>query len=376
MFSGKGSRISKQTLVCPNKRAGSLGVALVAALMWSGMAFARTPASISPPTSITPIYFPPGTSSYTFTTNLAPGVSQGYVFWVAAQQALFITKGGDASVEVLDPLGNVLATPTSQPGPWRAVATRNGNYTVVLYGQGPVTVSIYIPSTFFPQDYSMIVPYTKQWISFTPGASSYSFNRFFQQDQPLAFVLAISTGQQLTVSTQGSVTAAVLGWDYNLLQAASPQYGEWVYNIPLTGYYTLILSGTSLGWISIAIPPLGANPAPSGPTRIRLLPGNASLDVFANVQNGSPAPQYLLGINAGQTLSIATTGNVWNVQVLGPMDKPVRANPIPSFINRNGSLGFDIPETGDYQITVYGSGMIQVTFYIPPLWAPLWPLLW
>ena len=54
------------------------------------------------------------------------------------------------------------------------------------------------------------------------------------------------------------------------------------------------------------------------------------------------------------------------------MDKSVRSNPIPSFINPNGSLGFDIPETGDYQITVYGSGLIQITFYIPPLWVPLW----
>ena len=124
-----------------------LALTLVAALMWSGTAFAQTPASIPPPTSITPIIFSPGTSSYTFTTNLAPGVSQGYVFWVAAQQAIYITKGGDADVEVLDPLGNVLATPTVQPGPWGAIATRNGNYTVVLYGQGPVTVSIYIPST-------------------------------------------------------------------------------------------------------------------------------------------------------------------------------------------------------------------------------------
>jgi hypothetical protein len=266
--------------------------------------------------------------------------------------------------------------PTAQPGPWGAIATRNGIYTVVLYGQGPVTVSIYIPSTYFPQDYSMIVPYTKQWISFTPGASSYSFNRFFQQGQPLALVLAISAGQQLTVSTQGSVTAALLDSDYNPLQAASSQYGEWVYNIPLTGNYTLILSGTGLGWISIAIPLFRANPPPPDSTRIRFPPGNASLTIFADVQNGSPAPGYLLGIYARQTLYIATIGNVWNVQVLGPMDKPVRSNPIPSFINPNGSLGFDIPEMGDYQITVYGLGMIQVTFYIPPLWAPLWPLLW
>jgi hypothetical protein len=353
-----------------------LALTLVAAWMWSGTAVAQTPASIPPPTSITPINFPHGTSSYTFTTNLAPGVSQGYVFWIAAQQSLYITKGGDANVEVLDPLGNGLATPTSQAGPWGAVATRSGNYTLVLYGQGPVTVSIYIPSTFFPQAYAMIVPYSKQWISFTPGAASYSFNRFFQQGQPLAFVLGISAGQQLTVSTQGSVTAAVLDSDYNPLQAASSQYGEWVYNIPLTGNYTLILSGTGLSWISIAIPPFGTNPPPPGPTRIRFPPGNASLTVFANIQSGSPAPQYLLGIYARQTLYIASGGNVWNVQVFGPMDKPVRSNPIPSFVNPNGSLGFDIPDTGDYQITVYGSGMIQVTFYIPPMWLPLWPLLW
>ena len=343
---------------------------LVAALMWPGTAFAQAPASISPPAATTPIDFFPGTSSYTFTTNLALGVSQGYVVWAAAQQSLYITKSGDANVEVFDPMGNILATPTTQPGPWGVTATRSGNYTLVLYGQGLVTLSIFIPPTYFSQAYAMIVPYSKQWINFTPGAYSYSFNQVFQQGQPLAFVLAISGGQQLTISTQGNVTAAVLGLDTNPLPAASSQYGEWQYNFPLDGNYTMILSGTGLGWISIAIPPFGTNPPPSCPTRIRFLPGNVSLTIFANEQNGSPAPQYLLNIAAGQTLYIATLGNVWNVQVFGPLGKPVRSNPIPSFVNPNGSLGFNIPQAGDYQVAVYGSGMIHITFYIPPLW--LW----
>ncbi len=73
-------------------------------------------------------------------------------------------------------------------------------------------------------------------------------------------------------------------------------------------------------------------------------------------------PQYLLGIGAGQQLYVTTTGTVSNVQVLDPM-----RNPVLPFGTFNGWIAFNIPQTGNYRVIVYGSGPISVTFYIPPL---------
>lgn len=336
---------------------------LIFALMWPGTAFAQTPASIPPPASFTRLNFVPGTSSYTFTTNLASGISQGYVIGISAQQSLYITKSGNANVEVFDPIGNILLTPTTDPGPRGAVAPRNGDYHFILYGQGPVTVSIYVPQPSFPQAYSTIVSFFQPRINFAPGADSSTFSEFFQQGQPLAFRLGISAGQQLSLWTHGNLTAAVLGLDGSPLPAASSQYGQWGYNIPLTGDYTLVLSGAGSGWISITIPPLSPSSSPTGLIRIHFLPGDASLTTSAYEQKGFPVPAYLLGISGGQTLYIATTGNVSSVQVFDPL-----SNPVSPFAQPNGSLSFPAAQTGDYRVVVYGSGLINITFYIPPLW--------
>lgn len=338
-------------------------ISLIFALIWTETAFAQTSASIPPPALFTRINFVPGTNSYTITTNLASGISQGYVLGISAQQSLYLTKTGNANVEAFDPIGNIFVTPATDAGPRGAAAARSGDYTLILYGQGPVTVSIYVPQGSFPQAYSTIVPSFQPRIHFAPGADNYSFSEFFQQGMPLAFLLGISGGQQLSIWTQGNLTAAVLDLDGSPRPAASSQYGQWEYSIPVTGDYTLVLSGAGSGWISITIPPLGASAAASGPIRIRFLPGDASLTTFANEQAGYPVPQYLLGISAGQSLYIATTGNVSSVQVFDPFD-----NPVPAFAQPNGSLSFSIGRTGDYRVVVYGSGSINITFYIPPFW--------
>ncbi len=339
----------------------ALVAGLVAALMLSATAFAQAPASL-PATYATRINFVPGTSLYTFSAKLAPGAPQRYVLGASGGQFIYVTKTGDASVEVLDDEGNILAAPTAQPGPWGVKATQDGDYTIVLDGEATAAVSVYIPPANIAQSFSTITPFFQQRINFAAGNTGYSFVRDFQQGRPLAFALGISAGQKLNVTTQGNLTAAVLGLDGNPLPAASSQYGEWHYAIPATGNYTLVLAGTGRDLTSIAIPPLGSNPPPAVATRVRFLPGTASATVFANEQKGYPAPQYLLGIGAGQTLYVSTRGAVSGVQVFDSS-----GNQIPAFAMSNGSLAFGISRTDDYRVVVYGSGQISVTFYIPPL---------
>lgn len=343
------------------KRIG-VALSLVAAFMFSGTAFAMSPASVPLPASLTRIHFVPGTSSYTFTANLAQGVPQGFVLAVSSHQSIYVTKTGNATAEMLDTQNSILGAATSQPGPWGVTAAQSGDYTLVLDGQGSVTVSLYIPSTSFSQSYSSIVPLFQQRIHFAPGATGFSFSENFNQGLPAAFLLGISGGQQLNIVTQGTVTAAVLGPDNNSVGATSSQRGQWAYNIPVTGDYTLVLSGSGLASVSISIPPLSAGSPTGGVTRIRFLPGNTSFTTLANQQNGSFTSRYVLGIAAGQTLYVSTSGSTSGVQVLDPF-----GSSLPSFAMPNGSVGFHIRWTGDYRVVVSGSGMITVTFYIPPL---------
>lgn len=341
----------------------SLVIALVAALVLTATAYARTSASTVLPDSVTRINFVPGTSSYTFTTNLTLGSPQAYVLGVSSRQIIYVTMSGNAGIELLDPLNNILQASTSQPGPWGVAAPMAGDYTLVLDGQGTITVSIYIPPAWMPQQYSGIALFPPQRIRFAPGSIGYGFSLDLQQGQPRAFVLGIMAGQQFNVKTEGNVTAVVLGVDSNPLRPAHIEYGLSQYAIPVTGDYTMILSGQGPSGITLVIPALGTNPPPSsGPLRIRFRPGAVSSTVVAYPQPGLPSPEYVLGIAAAQTLYISTTGVVSNIVVYDSLGNLLTAAWTPY-----GALAFAIPLTGDYRIVVYGSGTIGITFYIPPL---------
>ncbi len=128
----------------------SLVLGLVAALMFTTIAFAQTPVMRAAAAATTRISFAPGTTEYTLTTNMTPGVSQSYVLGVSAQQALFVLKSGDASVQVFGPLGDQLIAPNTQPGPYTVYAAQTGDYTIVLSGQGAVTLTVAVPPFGLP----------------------------------------------------------------------------------------------------------------------------------------------------------------------------------------------------------------------------------
>jgi hypothetical protein len=318
-------------------------------------AFAQTATNQPLPSSLTRIHFVPGTSAYAFTTNLAPGVVQGYVLGISAGQTIFITKSGNASVQVLDPGGNVVGAPTTQVGPWGVGATQSGDYTLVLNGQGYVTVSIYVPPVGTSQQFSTILPYYQQRIRFVRGATGYTFTDDFSQGMPRAFVLGISAGQQLNVTTQGNLTAAVIGLDGNPLPAASLQYGQWQYSIPRTGDYRLVLVGTGRDLISINIPPLPG----SSVQRVYFARGADSITLTPTLTANTPQ-SYILGVSAGQTMYLATQ-NISSVSVFDPQGNTVAG------VVQPGATTYGLMQNGDYTVQVAGQGQAGLTITIPPL---------
>lgn len=346
----------------------ALVIALVAGLALTTTAFAQAPTQVPLPLTRTRINFIPGTSAYTLTTFLTPGVSQGYLLRIAARQLIFITKSGNASVEVLDPQDIVLIGPSTAPGPWGSWITGAGDYTVVLYGQGDVTLTIYVPPLSASSPSPVPLPLYRQRIRFALGSTGYTFQQDLAQGLSLAFTLGISAQQQLYVSTEGNVTVATLDPQDNVLAPLTPFTGEWQFAIPQSGDYTLVLLGAGRASISITIPPL-AGPLPSPFTRITFPLGGTS----ATAQ-GTLAPngidRYVLRALAGQIMVVNFASSQPNVTLsISGADGTVLASGAARIDTWKGQL----PSTQDYNIAVVSNTDIESTYSLQVTIPPLGP---
>ncbi len=98
------------------------------------------------PATRTRITFPPGNASTTFDTTLVSGASQGYVLRVLGGQELRVSATGNALVGVLDSGDIPLPVQRAgRPGLWTVQVPATSDYTVVVYGDGSSTVTIYVP---------------------------------------------------------------------------------------------------------------------------------------------------------------------------------------------------------------------------------------
>lgn len=91
------------------------------------------------------ITFPVGGTTFTFTSKLVAGVQERYVLNIQARQNMSITTGSTVTIKVLDARNNILQPTASSPGVWQGTIPQTGDYTIVLVGQGFVTVTIEIP---------------------------------------------------------------------------------------------------------------------------------------------------------------------------------------------------------------------------------------
>jgi hypothetical protein len=92
------------------------------------------------------VRFAPGTTGTTIDVSLRAGVPVGYLLNIGARQQLYARVEGNGSFIFLDPEGRLL-TPVA--GDWASDAEfmipYTGDYTLVLQGSAPVTLSLEIP---------------------------------------------------------------------------------------------------------------------------------------------------------------------------------------------------------------------------------------
>jgi hypothetical protein len=105
---------------------------------------AAPPAAAVMPVTRTRASFAAGNAAATFTTTLVSGSPQGYVLTVLGGQRIYIAATGQAQVQVLGPGDTQLKT-LGGVGLWAVDAAQTGDYTVVVFGAGPTTLTIYVP---------------------------------------------------------------------------------------------------------------------------------------------------------------------------------------------------------------------------------------
>jgi eukaryotic-like serine/threonine-protein kinase len=91
------------------------------------------------------IAFNPGETKATEETTVTEDAPMGYILWVQKGQTMILTVTGRVSVGLLDPSGNEVKLAVEQPGVYRANVEKNGNYIIVIYGNGTATVTVEIP---------------------------------------------------------------------------------------------------------------------------------------------------------------------------------------------------------------------------------------
>ena len=280
---------------------------------------------------------------------------------------MYITIDGNALMQLYDPNQSPLSGVLPAINPVQISLSQTGTYYIALQGDGPVTMSVYIPAAGGSQTVPAPLPAQRPAIRFPAGATSASFSVNMNAAVPLAYTLNVRAGQQMTVTTNGSATVTLLAPDRATMvpSAAMPTH-QWRYPLSQSGDYTLILLGSGPVNVTVSIPALSggptatAQPTPASSTRIIFAPGTASTKRTVNLTPGQPQA-FVLGLQQGQTLYVSTTGSV-SVNIYGPSNT----------VLTTGQAGFPkrwsapANQTGDYTFVITGSGSSALEFYVPP----------
>ncbi len=218
---------------------------------------AGAPSSISLPATRQPIPSASGSMASTVTADLTPQVPQAYVVRGAAGQQMVLNASGDLSLQVYDAQGKRLTGVMVQPGPWLVTFPQDGDYTIALMGGGPVSLTVSLPP---------LAPATvpaPQRIAFAPGATSVAVKADLSQGVWQAYVLHVAVGQTMFVTmqgntnaTQGNTSLEVRDPEGSSMSPLSATPGQWQFDLPGVGDYTILLLGQGPVALTVTIPPL------------------------------------------------------------------------------------------------------------------------
>ncbi|CAG0965575.1 hypothetical protein ANRL3_01161 [Anaerolineae bacterium] len=106
---------------------------------------ATVEATLPSPLSRERITFPPGGTTFSFTTNLTRGAPKAYVLTIYAQQQLIVNADGDVTIVVLDSQNKTIVPVSTRQGHWVGAIPYKGDCTIILRGEGTFNITINIP---------------------------------------------------------------------------------------------------------------------------------------------------------------------------------------------------------------------------------------
>ena len=327
------------------------------------------------------VTFPRGGTSAAYDLDLSDGCTRIYVLRINAGQVLLVDVDpwGTTTVTVTDPARREILPPIDpyeRVTPYKASTT--GDYTVTVFGQEQVTLTLAVPPKTAPaptpKPPSKACTSTTQRVTFAPGGTSALYTVDLPNGCSRSYTLRINSGQVLHVgvSPWDTVEVTVTNPAKKALAPVDYSMGWRSYNASTAGDYTVSLLGSGQVMLEIVVPPKTAPaPTPKPPSsgctsttqRVTFAKGGTSYKVVATLSAGC-AKSYILRIMAGQNLVLAIGGydnaGLDSITVTNPAGKALTADAAA------GSRYYAAATTGDYKITVRGAGRVEFDISVPP----------
>jgi len=195
------------------------------------------------PASLERIHFASGSTAYTFSTQLTPGLAKGYVLRTLTGQYLFVMHNNLIRSAVLDPDNFELPPSLASNGQLVFQLAKPGDYTLVVAGDGQVTITIDVPP--LPEK-----------IQFTPGSTSATFTLSLTQHVSHAYTLWVVAGQQFFFTVTQPIALVAFAPDGGELISNLPNPSQWQFAATQTGDQRIFLQGAGDVTVTIIIPPL------------------------------------------------------------------------------------------------------------------------
>ena len=204
-------------------------------------------------------------------------------------------------------------------------------------------------------------------INFAPGATSAAWRVELSPGMPKTFVFGALANQQASIFASGNLTVALYDPQG---RALAPLYGAatpWSYRLPTNGDYLFWLYGG--GAYNVTLEIVGQTyPSPAPPTtkRIAFAPGatSASWSVYLNP---GVAQSFIFGARGGQHAALLTNGALSDFILYDPRGIPLQA------LASAPGWQYILTRNGDYILTLYGSGQINLTLSIDAVNPPVPP---
>jgi len=190
-----------------------------------------------------PVNFQRGANFDVITMRLTPNLGRAFSLEAQAGQTLFLMANSSANLQVYDAQERPLTDVFNGPGPFSASLPYSGVYYIALQGNGKTTISSYIPALNSTPQAPAPIPGSVQPIIFPPGTNSIKFSTEMVDGIAQGYRLQGQAGQIVTLNTAGDLTLALLDAQNKALPASSPNPGHWVFKLPASGDYTLVLLG-------------------------------------------------------------------------------------------------------------------------------------